>query len=132
MFYSHELGRFAEQKAAEYLISLNWVILGRNIKNKYGEIDIAAIDRTVEPEELVIVEVRCRTIGKIQSPFDSIGPRKFRTLINSSRSFVENVEWNSFWRIDIIGITINNKINNKNDWELEHIRDATAGLNIFS
>ena len=131
MTLAQELGRFAEDIAADYLMSLNWLILGRNLRNEYGELDIAALDRESRPEELVIVEVRCRTIGMIQSPLDSIGPKKFRTLINSAREFVNSSEWQGLWRIDVIGITLRNK-HDRSNWKLEHIRDITGGMNVIS
>ena len=131
MTLAQELGRFAEDIAADYLLSLNWLILGRNLRNEYGELDIAALDRESRPEELVIVEVRCRTIGMIQSPLDSIGPKKFRTLINSAREFVNSSEWQGLWRIDVIGITLRNK-HDRSNWKLEHIRDITGGMNVIS
>ena len=128
MTKAQELGQFAEDKAADYVISIGWKVIARNVKinldNVRGEIDIAAID---DKGELVIVEVRCRTLGKIQSPLDSIGARKLRSLIKSSMVFIDNLGWENFWRIDIIGITLNN-----DDWTLEHVRDITAGMNLLS
>ena len=92
MTKAQELGKFAEDIAAEYLISLGWKVLARNFKNKHGELDIIAADVSSKPEELVIVEVRCRSVGKVQSPFDSIGPRKLRTLVQSSMEFINEIE----------------------------------------
>ena len=129
MTHTQELGRFAEDRAAEYLLSLGWKILERNARNQFGELDIIAIDTHSEPQELVIVEVRCRTLGKTQSPLDSIGARKIRTLIRSSTEYVDHIEWLGFWRIDVIGITMTNP-NDLHEWELEHVRDITAGMNI--
>ena len=131
MTHAQELGRFAEDIAAEYLISLNWLIIGRNLRNEYGELDIAALDKMSRPEELVIIEVRCRTIGMIQSPLDSIGPKKLPTLINSAREFVNSSGWPGFWRIDVIGVTVSDK-DSRDNWQLEHIRDITGGMNIIS
>ncbi len=125
MTYAQELGRFAEDAAAEYLVSLGWKILGRNITNSYGEIDIAAYDTQAQPAELVIVEVRCRTIGEVQSPAASIGTRKLRTLHRASQELVDKLEWSEFWRIDAIAVTILDK-HNRESWQLEHIKDITA------
>lgn len=119
-------GNFGEDRAAEYLLSIGWKILERNARNKYGELDIIASDKSEKPEELVIVEVRCRTIGKIQGALDSIGPRKMRTLIRSSMKYIDDLGWPGFWRIDVIGITLKNA-DDFQDWELEHIRDITDG-----
>ena len=129
MYRAHELGKFAEDTAAEYLLSLGWKILARNIRNTYGELDIAALDTKTMPEELVIVEVRCRTIGKTQSPLDSIGYRKLRTLLRASQEYVDKIDWTGFWRIDAIAITMLNKFD-CDKWELEHIKDITAGRTI--
>ena len=130
MTHAQDLGKFAEDTAAEYLLSLGWKVLGRNAKNDYGELDIIAIDTSAKPEELVIAEVRCRTLGKIQTPIDSIGTRKLRTLLRASQELVNNNGWAGFWRIDVIGVTVNDKYNRKN-WELEHVKDITAGMNVL-
>ena len=132
MTQAQELGRHAEDLAAEYILSLGWRIIARNTRNKYGELDIIALDNSdKDNSELVIIEVRARTIGKIQSPADSIGSRKLHSLINSSRLFIEdNLNWPGFWRIDLIGITITEK-NHPDNWTLEHIRDITSGMNFL-
>ena len=131
MTKAQELGFFAEDKAADYLVSLGWKIIARNVKKQYGELDIVAMDTSVNPEELVIIEVRCRTLGKIQSPLDSVGPQKLNTLVKYSRELVNELEWEGFWRIDLIGITLNDK-QDINDWKLTHIKDITAGMNFLS
>lgn len=125
MTEAQELGRFAEDRAAEYILSLGWKILARNVRNKYGELDIIAVDG----KDIVIVEVRARTIGNLQGAVDTIGTRKLRTLTRSSLEFMESIEWGGFWRIDAVGITFHDKTDISN-WSLEHIRDITAGMNI--
>ena len=125
MTLAYELGKFAEDTAAEYLLSLGWKILARNVRNTYGELDIIALDTKTHPEELVIVEVRCRTIGQMQSPLDSIGTRKLSTLLRASQAFVDDIDWQGFWRIDVIGIVITDK-SNLDSWELEHLRGITS------
>ena len=128
MTKAQELGLFAEDRAADYVLSIGWKILARNVRNKYGELDIIAID---DSNELVVIEVRCRTLGKIQSPLDSIGPRKLNILVKSSRELVDELEWDGFWRIDLIGITLNEK-QDLEDWKLTHIKDITSGMNFLS
>ncbi len=130
MTKAQELGCYAEDIAAEYILSLGWKILERNARNHFGELDIIAIDTKTRPEELVIVEVRGRTIGKIQGALDSIGARKLRVLVRSSMEYVNAIEWGGFWRIDVIGITFRDR-EDLQGWELEHVRDITAGMNIL-
>ncbi|MBQ7155728.1 MAG: YraN family protein [Synergistaceae bacterium] len=123
---AQELGRMAEDRAAEYLVSLGWTVLARNVRNNYGELDIVAADS----DELVIVEVRARSDVKVQGPIESIDRRKLRALVRSSKEYMENLGWSGFWRIDVVGITLGDK-KAPGDWELEHVRDITAGMNIL-
>ena len=126
MTRTQELGRFAEDTAAEYLVSIGWRVIARNVKNKYGELDIVALDANTRPIELVIVEVRGRTIGKLQAPLDTIGSRKLRTLLRASQEYIDNdLEWTSFWRIDVIGITVRDKYTLEIS-DFEHVKDITS------
>ncbi|MCR4819254.1 MAG: YraN family protein, partial [Fretibacterium sp.] len=97
------LGKQAEDYAAKYAASLGWRLLGRNVKNRYGELDIVAVDN--KEQELVVIEVRCRTLGEVQSPVDSVGPRKLNTLLKAGQAFIEKEQWTGFWRIDLIALT---------------------------
>ena len=125
------LGNFAEDRAAEYLVSLGWRVIERNVRNDYGELDVIAVDTKTRPEELVVVEVRARTLGTTQSPLESIGSRKLRTLLRSSQEYIDSVNWAGFWRIDVVGITFRGKDDFTN-WELEHVRDITAGYSLWT
>ena len=119
-----ELGRRAENRAAAHVERLGWRILSRNYSCKLGELDIVALD--VRENELVVVEVRYRTCGETQSPADSIGPRKMRTLINAGRVYVGEIDWTGPWRIDLVGITASPR-EPEDRWQLEHIKDITGG-----
>ena len=122
-----ELGRRAEDRAEAYIRrSPGWKVLGRNLVNPYGELDIVAMDGS----ELVIVEVRCRTLGEVQSSLDSVGPRKLRHLVNAGRAQADRMGWTGPWRIDLIGFTVNTADRDaaELEWRLEHVRDVTRGM----
>jgi len=119
-----ELGKMAEALAAEHVKRLGWQILSRNFSCKLGELDIVAIDEA--QKELVIVEVRYRTFGDMQSPADSIGPKKLRTLVNAGRVYVNNIEWTGPWRVDLVGVTAQ-RSEPPERWHLEHIENITDG-----
>ncbi|MDR1875542.1 MAG: YraN family protein [Synergistaceae bacterium] len=124
-----ELGRRAEEFAAAWVKKLGWQILSRNFTCRLGELDIVALERKTPEKrenELVVVEVRYRTTGEIQSPSDSIGPKKLRTLVNAGRVYVENIGWTGPWRIDLIGVTASPH-DPEDRWRLEHITDITGG-----
>ena len=119
-----ELGRRAEVLAAEHVEQLGWRILSRNFSCKLGELDIVAMDET--GKELVVVEVRYRTFGDVQSPEDSIGPKKLRTLVNAGNVYVNDIGWTGPWRIDLVGVTAHPR-EPLELWRLEHIENITHG-----
>ena len=125
MIDPHTLGRYAEDLAAKYLVSIGWKVLARNVRNDYGELDIVALDTKEIPEELVIVEVRCRTRNKVQEAIDSIDRRKMNALMRSSNEYVDDIGWEGFWRIDLIAVTIDMR-GSLGDWTLEHVKDITS------
>ena len=119
-----ELGRTAEKLAEEHVKSLGWRVLARNYTCRVGELDIVAMDD--KAKELVVVEVRYRTIGDVQSPEDSIGPKKLRTLMNAGHVFVDKMGWDGPWRVDLVGVTANPREQPQN-WRIEHIENITHG-----
>ena len=120
-----ELGRAAEVLAAEYVERLGWRILSRNFACRLGELDIVAMNEA--ENELVIVEVRYRTFGDVQSPADSIGPKKLRALVNAGNVYVDNAGWPGPWRVDLIGITAYPREPSER-WQIEHIENITDGV----
>lgn len=111
-------GALGEELACGYLSDLRWPILARNVRLKRGELDIIAKDG----DELVVVEVRYRSVGLVMPPEESVGPRKLRKLILAGSAYVDRIGWEGFWRIDLIAITdLNGKLS------LEHLRDITGG-----
>lgn len=123
MIDPHVLGRYAEDLAAKYLVSIGWRVLARNVRNQYGELDIVAAD--YKEKDLVIVEVRCRTKNKIQDAIDSIDRRKFYALFKASNEYIDSINWPGFWRIDLIAVTIDTR-GSLNDWTIEHVKNITA------
>ncbi len=113
------LGKWGEDLAEKKLKEQGWKILGRNISFKGGELDIVARDK----KELVIVEVRTRTFGKIMPPECSVGPDKLRKLVRTGQYYVLKNKWEGPWRIDLIAITVEENENVR----IEHFPDITYG-----
>lgn len=122
---AYRLGRYAEDLAAKYLVSIGWKVLARNVRDQYGELDIVAMNPKDSPEELVIVEVRCRTRNKIQEAAESIDRRKMSALLRASSEYIDCIGWEGFWRIDLIAVTIDVK-GDFDGWTLEHMKNITA------
>lgn len=113
-------GRLGEDLAADYLISQGFKILDRNVKIGRCEIDVIAKER----DELVFAEVRTRSLGWMMSAEESVGPRKLANLIYAGRAWTEGRNYNGFWRIDLVAVTL---IEGQEP-RIEHFRGITEPL----
>lgn len=118
------LGRRAEELALAHIEKKGWQVLARNFACRLGELDIVALDEV--GGELIVIEVRCRTCGEMQSPVDSVGPKKLRSLVAAGRIFVQKNGWEGPWRIDLIGIVALQR-EPEACWPIEYIEDITGG-----
>lgn len=115
-----EFGAEGERIAAAFLARRGWRILGRNVRIGNGELDIVAMDG----DELVIVEVRARTVGRVLPPEMSVGPQKIRKLIRAARNYVKAVSFEGNWRIDVLAITADDR----GEKGVELFSDVTTGM----
>ena len=116
-----ELGAVGERIAAEYIKNMGWRITGRNIRAGRGELDIVAIDG----DELVIVEVRTRRIGKISPSETTVGPNKLKSILKAARIYVERIlSYEGNWRIDIAAVTVDEN----GAYRVEMFSDITMGM----
>lgn len=80
-------GRAAEQAAVHYLQSQGYRILGRNVRSKFGEIDVVARDGAT----LCFIEVKHRSSTRFGWPEESVtGPKRFR-LIRLARWYLQKI-----------------------------------------
>jgi putative endonuclease len=77
-----DLGRVAEDRAADYLLGLGYTLVTRRYKARHGELDLVALDGDL----LVFVEVKRRDAPGYR-PEDSIGPAKRKALVNAARQY---------------------------------------------
>jgi putative endonuclease len=81
---SHDFGRSGEQLAATYLASHGYKILQRNLRTRWGEVDIVC----ETPRFIVFVEVKSWKSLSGQSLGLSIDRRKQRRIIQVARRFL--------------------------------------------
>jgi putative endonuclease len=106
------LGHWGEAKAAEYLTSQGYEIIGCNVRTPYGEIDLVArqvdrpdLPRDPSPSTLVFIEVKTRASQRFGYPEVSVTPRKQAHMLASAQAYLqEHPELQSVWRIDVIAI----------------------------
>lgn len=113
-----ELGRRAEDAAAEYLRQRRYVILARNVRSRFGEIDLV----TAQGSTLVFVEVRSRSSDRFGSGIESIDRRKRRRIVRMAALYLaqQGLEERAV-RFDVIGV----------DWSdgtarIDHVENAFA------
>src|SRR3954451_14111511 len=81
------LGGRGEQLAAEHLTRAGYVILARNFRTRFGELDLVAADEHC----LVFCEVKTRIAGTRRGPagpLDAIGPRKRAQVRAMAREWI--------------------------------------------
>ena len=115
-----ELGAAGEALAARELSRLGYRLVDANVRMKMGELDIVAED----DGEMVVVEVRTRTIGRMLPPEATVGPSKIRKLVRTGTAYMDRIGWEGPWRIDIAAITVGPD----GKPALEIFRDITVGI----
>ncbi|MEX2144478.1 MAG: YraN family protein [Anaerolineales bacterium] len=95
------LGSWGEQRAAEFLEKLGYLILARNVRSEYGEIDLLARQGQV----LVFVEVKARSSTAFGQPEEAITPLKQQRLLDCAQDYLQaHPEMDGDWRVDVVSI----------------------------
>ena len=95
------LGRWGEQTAEAHLAQQDYVILERNKRTPYGEIDLIASKDGV----IVFIEVKTRATSTFGLPEESVNLRKQAHILSSAQHYIqEHPEMEAAWRIDVIAV----------------------------
>ncbi len=99
--YRKKLGKKGEEIAAKYLQQKGFIIIEKNFRRRYSEIDIVAKDRNT----LVFVEVKTR-IGNVYGlPEEAITPWKLHSLIRAAEYYLLLYPHSTLAkRIDVVSI----------------------------
>jgi putative endonuclease len=112
----NDLGKKAEDLAAEYLVKNGYRILVRNFRFKKTEIDIIS-----EKNNLIIVtEVKARSTDFFILPQEAVTKGKIKSIVTAANHFMEEFNKNQEVRFDIISVLPDQKGN----LIVEHIPDA--------
>ncbi len=100
-----EIGALGEDLAVEQLSSLGLVVLARNWRCRYGELDIIAADEA--NRTAVFVEVKTRTSDQFGGVAQAVTPEKVRRLRRLAGLWLagQDGSWAAV-RIDVIGVRI--------------------------
>lgn len=97
------IGSQAEDAAIRYLERQNVLILHRNFRCKFGEIDLIA----KEDQYLIFAEVRFRKSINYGSASESVNSLKQRKIIKAAQFFLNTRDWacNVKCRFDVIAMS---------------------------
>jgi putative endonuclease len=92
------LGKFAEGLAEAHLKTHGLSLVARNVRGRFGEIDLIMRDGEV----LVFVEVRSRGRSDFGSAADSITPAKQRRIVLAAREYLARQSAHPACRFDVV------------------------------
>lgn len=105
MHKTNVIGKYGEDLAVKYLLKNNYIIIDRNYRCNFGEIDIIAHNK----KELVFIEVKTRTSNKFGTGVEAINKAKQKHIYKTAQYYLYgNRENNVKIRIDAIEINIFN------------------------
>jgi putative endonuclease len=81
---SYQRGRWAEQTALEYLLTKNLILLDKNFKSTFGEIDLIMQDKNI----ILFIEVRYRSSNHFHTALESINKKKCERIISTSLKYL--------------------------------------------
>lgn len=116
MCLKQSLGKKGEEIATKYLEENNYKIIDKNFSCRQGEIDIIAHD--LNSNELVFVEVKCRSNLNYGTPANAVDFNKQKHIIRVAEFYVfKNKIYNVGIRFDVIEIY-------GNQFRIQHIIKA--------
>ncbi|WP_187583699.1 YraN family protein [Gordonia sp. OPL2] len=102
-----DIGRIGEDLAADHVLGLGWVVLERNWRNRFGELDLIAADDTV----LVVVEVKTRASRVFADPVAAVTPDKLARMRRLIRQWLADNRdrWWSSIRFDVVSVQLDSR-----------------------
>lgn len=111
------LGKKGEDEAARYLKTYGYIILEKNFRSRFGEIDLIARDR----DTIVFVEVKSRTGSGFGSPAEAVGRKKLQSIIMTSEIYLSRkMDVIRNIRYDVIEAILKDK-----EFYINHIKNVT-------
>lgn len=124
----NSVGKYGENKAAEFLMEKGYQIVEMNFRKNYTEIDIIALEQNQhnpqDPGTLVFVEVKTRVSDSFGKPFEAITRSKIKNLTKTAQVYAKmHPKLPKALRIDAIGVTLNE---NGQIEDIEHVENISG------
>lgn len=114
------LGDLGESLVAEYLRSRGYIIVKRNWRDRFGEIDVIA----EKDEHIIFVEVKTRTEDALVSGIESVNRKKAERIRKTALSFLRRLKRDLTPRFDVAEVTVYMKSDGKIGYKLNYIKSA--------
>ncbi len=99
MSRNQRIGRWGEKIAAEYLQKRGYILVDKNVRTPYGEIDlILRLD-----EIIIFAEVKTRTSTRYGYPEEAITQKKQQHMLESA-AFYAQEHGIDHWQIDALAV----------------------------
>ena len=105
MSRNQRVGSWGETAAADYLSERGYVIISRNVRTPYGEIDLVAN----KDGFTIFVEVKARTSKSLGPPEIAVTPRKRAHMLACAEHYAQQ-NGIDHWQIDVIAIVMTNRM----------------------
>jgi putative endonuclease len=119
-----EIGVLGESLAEKYLQQKDYIVVQKNFRTRFGEIDIIAI--SPDKKFLCFIEVKTRKQNLFGSPQEAVDERKARKILSVAEEFlssyykVQELETKNLdVRFDVISVEIT-----PDNVRIEHIENA--------
>ena len=100
---SKKIGEIGEDIASNYLKSLGFLIICRNFRSKFGEIDIIAKDDNT----LVFVEVKTRRNERFGAAVEQITKDKQKRIMRVAKEYFRQYKGSvNYTRFDVVAINL--------------------------
>jgi uncharacterized protein (TIGR00252 family) len=111
--------------AVEYLCSLGYTLLSRNVHTPHGEIDLIAQATDSASGPIVFVEVKTRRTALFGPPEEAVNKRKQAHLLAAIAYYMQqNPHPGMEWRVDVIAIEVTKDSSSPH---LTHFENALIG-----
>lgn len=117
--YNSQIGQLGEDLAGRFLEKNGYQVIDRNFRTRYGEIDLIA----ELGSEILFCEVKTRSSSEFGYPELAVGQKKLEHLLEAAKIYLKIKNLNSFWRLDIISVELNNGQEPKIEW----FKDVSGG-----
>ncbi len=118
--YAAYIGKIGEDKTVELLKKQGCIIIKRNWRDRYGELDIVADDG----KNIIFVEVKTRSENSWVSGIDAMDIGKITRTRNAALMFMKRLHTNLPPRIDVAEVVIKKNEDGTLRGSINYIKNA--------